>query len=151
MLMLSTLALIGHGMSPIPLWTTLPLVQMAFVMFYGLTVHVLWYAPIYGWLLLVSAWAKRATFLWAVLPFFAMFVLGSLTFGRSFVTSLIRYRFLGAMSEAFTVNPTNTPITRFTQLDPIGFLTSAGLWVGLMFAAAFIAAAIRLRRNREPI
>ena len=29
-------------------------------MLYGLAVHALWFAPIYGWLLLVSAWARRA-------------------------------------------------------------------------------------------
>jgi ABC-2 type transport system permease protein len=151
MLILSSLILAGNGISPVALWMKLPLVQMTFVMFYGLTVHALWYAPIYAWLLLVSAWARRATFIWAILPFFAMFVVGSLAFGTKFISSIVRYRFLGAMSEAFTVNAGRTPITRMTQLDPIGFLTSAGLWVGLIFAAACIAAAIRLRRNREPI
>ena len=36
-------------------------------------------------------------------------------------------------------------------LDPVGFLSSPGLWLGLLFAAAFLAAAVRLRRYREPI
>ena len=31
---------------------------------YGPLVLGLWYAPIYGWLLLVSSWAKRGAFLW---------------------------------------------------------------------------------------
>ena len=42
--------------------------QMPLIMLYGLAVHALWYAPLYGWLLLVSAWARRTPFLWAVLP-----------------------------------------------------------------------------------
>ena len=29
---------------------------------------VLWYLPIAGYLLLVSVWARRNAFLWAVLP-----------------------------------------------------------------------------------
>jgi hypothetical protein len=31
------------------------------------------------------------------------------------------------------------------------FLSSPGLWLGLVFAAIFLAAATRLRRYREPI
>ena len=48
-------------------------VQMSLMLLYHLvTVHVLWHAPIYGWLLLVSGWARRAAFLWAVLPWLAI-------------------------------------------------------------------------------
>jgi hypothetical protein len=36
-------------------------------------------------------------------------------------------------------------------LHPLRFLASPGLWGGLALAAAFVAVAIRLRRNREPI
>jgi hypothetical protein len=35
--------------------------------------------------------------------------------------------------------------------DPAKFLSTPGLWIGLAFAAAFLAAAVRLRRYREPI
>ena len=41
---------------------------------YGLIALALWHAPIYGWLLLVSGWARRATFPWAVLPLLAICV-----------------------------------------------------------------------------
>src|ERR1700693_1365557 len=69
MLLLSTAVLLMSGLSVAPLWTPLPLFQMSLVLLYHLvTVHVLWHAPIYAWLLLVSGWARRAVFLWAVLP-----------------------------------------------------------------------------------
>jgi len=34
---------------------------------------------------------------------------------------------------------------------PLDFLTRPGLWIGLAIAAACIAAAVRLRRDRDPI
>jgi ABC-2 type transport system permease protein len=40
--------------------------------YHTFTAHALWPLPIYCWLLLVSGWARRATFLWAVLPLVAI-------------------------------------------------------------------------------
>jgi hypothetical protein len=37
------------------------------------------------------------------------------------------------------------------KLTPLKFLSTPGLWGGLIFAAVCIAAAVRLRRKREPI
>jgi ABC-2 type transport system permease protein len=66
MLILSSAVLAGSALPVAPLWTELSLVHNSFMLFYQLlTVHFLWHAPIYCWLLLVSAWARRATFLWA--------------------------------------------------------------------------------------
>ena len=143
--------LMARGIDASTLTSNLPLVQMTIVMLYGLAVHVLWYAPIYGWLLLVSAWAKKAPFLWAALPVFAAFVVEKIAFGTGYVGSLVQYRVMGAMREAFTANAMKEPITQISQLDPAKFLGSTGLWVGLAFAAAFLVAAIRMRRSREPI
>jgi hypothetical protein len=36
-------------------------------------------------------------------------------------------------------------------LTPGKYLSSPGLWLGLVFAAAFVAGAIRLRRYRGPL
>ena len=55
MLLMSTAVLLGSGLSVATLWTRLPLFQMSLMLLYHLVaVHGLWYAPIYGWLLLVS-------------------------------------------------------------------------------------------------
>jgi hypothetical protein len=35
--------------------------------------------------------------------------------------------------------------------DPAKFLSTPGLWIGLAFAAALLAAAVRLRRYQVPI
>src|ERR1039458_7109336 len=65
MRLLSTAALLMSGGSAATLWRQLPLFQMELVLLYALAVITLWYAPLYGWLLLVSGWARRTTFLWA--------------------------------------------------------------------------------------
>ena len=55
------------------------------------------------------------------------------------------------MTEAFVSPPGHGLIEGLAQLRPGHFLTRPGLWLGLAFAAACLAAAVRLRRNREPI
>lgn len=151
MLMWSTIVLAGAGMSPVSLWSRVPIAQLTFVMFYGLLVHTLWYAPIFAYLLLISAWAKRAMILWAVLPFFVVGAIEHIVFHTSAVADLLKYRFAGAMTEAFRVNAATQPVNSAGDLAPINFLCTPGLWLGLIFAAACLAGAIRLRRDREPM
>ena len=131
-------------------WQELRLGQMTIVMAYGVAVHALWYTPVYGWLLLVSAWARRAALLWAVLPIFAAIIAENIALNTTWFASAMRYRVLGAMTEAFKRNAMNAPITELSQLDPANFFANQNLWLGLAFAAACIAGAIRLRRYREP-
>jgi ABC-2 type transport system permease protein len=151
LLLLSTPVLLASGVSPSALWGGWLFVQQPLVMLYGLTVHALWFAPIYSWLLLVSAWARRMPLLWATLPPLALMALERVAFNTSYFASLLGYRFAGAMEEAFAVDAKEEFIHRLAQLDPAGFLTAPGLWIGLAFAAAFLTAAVRLRRYREPI
>jgi ABC-2 type transport system permease protein len=152
LLFLSTAMLLGHGMSPAPLWSALQPIQQPLIMAYGLSVHVLWFAPIYAWLLLISAWARRTPLLWAVLPPFAIAMVEKIVFGTSYFPALLKYRVIGAMTEAFSRGEgLHTIRDDVSQLDPVRFIGSPGLWIGLTFAAAFLAAAVRLRRNREPL
>jgi ABC-2 type transport system permease protein len=149
---LGTVVMLGYGLNPARFWSGAGFFEGLVIMFYGLTVHALWYAPIHGWLLLLSGWARRAVFLWAVLPLLAISAVERIVFNTTGFLSLLQYRFQGAMTEAFIVGqgPTGN-IERLAQLTPGKFLTRPGLWLGLLFAAACIAAAVRLRRLREPV
>jgi len=150
MLLLSSAVLLGNGLSVATLWTQLSLFQMSVMLLYHLvTVHALWYAPIYGWLLLVSGWARRAAFLWAVLPVAAICVIEKIAFNTSHFATMMGDRLAGG-AEAVAV-PGGFPIDPMMQLTPGKFLSSPGLWMGLAVFAAFLAAAVRLRRYREPI
>jgi ABC-2 type transport system permease protein len=149
----STAVLWGSGRSPATLWREVRFVQEPLIMLYGLTVHALWFAPIYAWLLLVSAWARRTPVVWAASPLVIPLV-ERIAFRTSYFGALVKYRVTGAMAEAFAIAPNRSgagTLDRLSQLTPARFLAAPGLWVGLAFAAAFLAAAVRLRRNREPI
>jgi ABC-2 type transport system permease protein len=100
---------------------------------------------------MVSAWAKRVAFLWAVGPPLGLCVIEALAFHTAYLWSLLTYRLTGAYAEAFVApKPGQAPIS-LDQLDPLKFLSRPGLWVGLLAAAIFLAAAVWLRRRRDPI
>jgi len=149
MLLMSTAILLPSGLSATT-WTRVPWLQQVVVLLYGLIVLALWHAPLYGWLLLVSAWARRAALLWAVLPPLAIGFLEKIAFNSSYFGALLKYRLVGFFEKAYAVTPHGT-IDSLRQLTLGRFLSTPGLWLGLAFAAAFLAAAVRLRRYREPI
>jgi ABC-2 type transport system permease protein len=151
-LLLSTVVMMARGQSVAELWTHLRFFHMSFILFFHLVaIHGLWYAPIYCWLLLVSAFARRAPFLWAVLPPLAIGVLEKIAFDTSHFGHLVAYRFFGgAPREAPFVDDSMTMDS--LSLHGVGsFFIDPGLWTGLIAAAVFLALAVYLRRSREPM
>jgi ABC-2 type transport system permease protein len=152
MLVMSSANLLMHGVSPATTWAHFPVFQNWLVLLYGLIAIALWHAPIYGWLLLVSGWARRATFLWAVLPLIVIQIFEKITFGTQYFGKLLQHRLMGFGPHAFGFHGEGHPtIDSLAQLTPGRYLSSPGLWIGLVVAAAFLAAAVRLRRYRGPI
>jgi ABC-2 type transport system permease protein len=155
MLLLSTAVLLPSGMAGTT-WSLLPWPRLSLILFYGLVTSALWEAPLFGWLLLVSSWARRATFLWALLPWLAISAIEKLAFDTTFFAHMLIRRLTGGFEEGFVVvrypKDTHAPVVdRLTQLDPLKFLTSPGLWIGLVIAALFLFAAVRMRRSRGPL
>src|SRR5438132_3570782 len=152
MVLETSVVLIFHGMSPATTWARVPFFQNWLVLLYGLVAIALWHAPIYGWLLLVSGWVRRATFLWAVLPLLAIGIFERITFGTSYFGAFVKHRLFGFAPGAFDFQGRQHPtIDSVAQLTPGTYLSSPGLWLGLVVAVAFLALAIRLRRYRGPI
>lgn len=151
MLLISTVALLPSGLAATS-WANFNLFQQSLILLYGLVAIALWHAPIYGWALLVSGAAPRATFLWAVLPVISIQIFEKITFGTTYVTSFVQYRLAGFAPNAFNFAAQSHPtIDSLAQLTPGRYLSTPGLWGGLIFAAAFLAATVRLRRHRGPI
>ena len=147
MLLISTAALLPSGLAATT-WTNFNLFQQSLTLLYGLGAIALWHAPIYGWALLISGWARRATFLWAVLPLLAIGFFEKITFNTSHFASMLKDRLLGFAPEAFAFDAHTLGSVTIT---PGKYLSTPGLWIGLVFAVGFVAAAIRLRRYRGPL
>jgi ABC-2 type transport system permease protein len=151
MLVISSVVMVGSGVSFATLSSHVPLVHMWLMLLnHVVGVHGLWYAPFYCWLLLVSAWARRAPILWATLPLLAIGIVERIAFNTSHFAELLQYRFTGG-TEGAAFMADSMKMDPLTGLSPIHFLTSAGLWGGFLFAATFLAGAIWLRRSREPM
>jgi ABC-2 type transport system permease protein len=149
MLLLSSVILLGSGVNIATLWTEASFFHVSVVLLYHLlTVHGLWYAPIYGWLLLVSAWAPRAPFLWAFLPPFVICGVEKIAFNTAHFLAMLQYRLIGPGD---AMAPHSAPPDFMATLIPTHFFSTPGLWTGLALAAVFLAAAVRLRRYQGPI
>ena len=149
MLLLSSVALAGSGFSVSRYWEQVSLFHASLLLLYHvMTVHVLWGAPIYGWLLLVSAWARRAALLWAVLPPLAIGTLERLLFNTAYFAAFVGRFFTGGPEGSYP--PGTMPMDPGTHVTPFRFLGAPGLWIGLAVTAAFLATAVRLRRFRDP-
>jgi len=150
-LLISMAVLLSRGQSVTTLWSHSPLFGMSLGLLYHLlAIHSLWYAPIFGWLLLISAWARRAAFLWAALPLFAIGIVERIAFNTSHFAAMLGNRISGGAQGA-PVSASGMSMDLMPVGGPFQFLVSPGLWIGLAVAAAFLGAAVRLRRKREPI
>lgn len=152
MLLVSSAVVLASGQSVTALWTNLSFFRMSLLLMYHiLTAHTLWPAPIYCWLLLVSGWPRRATFLWAALPLVAIGGVEQLVFRTWHFAALVGGRLIGDAPTVTSTSPHMFPTNPMTHIAPGSFLSSPGLWIGLIVAAAFLAAAVRLRRYQGPI
>jgi ABC-2 type transport system permease protein len=107
----------------------------------GWLMTALWVAPVYGWLMLASAFARRSPFLAAITPVVALMLLEVILFGSNHVIeavinhvphyiggeSVVGFYFSGAY---------------WQQIDFVSLIS------GLVFAAITVVASVYLRRYR---
>ena len=130
------------------------------IMLYTFIVQALWFAPFAGWLLLVSAFARRLALGWAVLPPLLVVVAERLIFGTRHFLDWVGHRITGVYELAFSTARTpvlleheDVMITTFPALrdlfTPARLLAEPALWVGLAVGALLLAGAVWLRRWRD--
>jgi ABC-2 type transport system permease protein len=150
MLLVNSAVLAISGQSVAALWKLLAFPRSTMLLLYHVvTMHGIWAWPIYAWLIMVSAWARRTPFLWAFVPPIALCYFEKITFNSTHLASILFDRVAGTGQEAIMV-PGTMPMDPRTELTPGNFLGSTGLWLGLAVTALFLIIAVRLRRARGP-
>jgi ABC-2 type transport system permease protein len=146
MLTLSSVVLPANGLSASLVTSHLSLFGIAWYNFGHLVAfHGIWYAPLYAWLLLISAWATRVPLLWALLPPVALLAVDRIAFNSRVVAVLLQDLFLGSAEPSGGTGP----MTLAGMTPAMGeFLLRPGLWIGLAVSAALLVGAARVRRSR---
>lgn len=109
--------------------------------------HGIWWAPLYAWLLLASAWATRLPFLWAALPPAAIVVIERVAFNTGHVSGLLQNYFFGS-SEQTPTSGMHAMTMEMMTVPVSDFFLSPRLWVGLVVSAVLLVGAVRLRRSQ---
>jgi ABC-2 type transport system permease protein len=142
------------------IWGPAEPLQIAYTVLVAYIVQSLWWAPFHAWLLLASAFARRAAFLWAILPpALVGFAEAYLNYSWNFFRMIAERVGGGVIPLQLDFNE-NAHIG-IMSLDPdratleidmgavMDLLTSADMLWGWLVAAVFISAAIWLRRYRD--
>jgi ABC-2 type transport system permease protein len=146
MLLMGSAVLAAKGAGVGILWGQLSLLDLTRInLVHLLTLHGFLWAPLYAWLLLVSAWAPRAPFLWAVLPPVAIGIAERIAFNTTHFATLLRTYFLGGPVGDGSTGMTMDMLTPHSLSH---FLAGPNLWVGLVVAAGMLFGAVRLRHAR---
>jgi ABC-2 type transport system permease protein len=146
------------------LWNAEVWGQVQVLWMYAIVTTAIWYLPVAGWLMLVSAYAKRAVMLWAVLPPLLLYILERVFFGTTTVGHIIARRLTGLPSVSFNGSKYNwtheggvvdnagsAAPSVWHLINPSGFFTSAEVWIGAAIGIALIVVAIQLRMRRSEI
>jgi ABC-2 type transport system permease protein len=146
------------------LWQPDLWLQLQVLWLYLILTTAIWYLPFAGYLLVVSAWAKRAVTLWSIVPPLAAYLLERWFFGTHWVGTVLKERAFGYLPHALRDNSNSawvttvvgddsitTPASIWRLLDPLGFFSSPATWIGIMVGIALIIAAIQLRLRRTEI
>ncbi len=152
MLLASAILAAARPDSPAAALASYPLLSDMGVLVWGVFTQALWYAPVWGWLFLVSAWARRAPFLWAIGVPIGVSIVERMGVGSDVIGRFISQRLSGGFAQAFS----SAPQSRSGPMSPVHieaarFVTSADVWFGLVLGVALTAGAVWLRRTREPI
>jgi ABC-2 type transport system permease protein len=145
-------SLVGDLMMPwnVGIWLQ---IQAAFWMM--TLAAILWFLPLAAYLLLVSVWARRNAFLWAILPPLSLLAIEGLLTHTRYVGNFLGRRLVG-MFQIMDLNTgsrmgESNRMPAFSELaSDIGHVfTSYETWAGAAVGVAFILVIIRIRRFRD--
>lgn len=165
MLGVQSLAWTARGFDARQLWAHLDLPFLWMALAWALPFIMLWYAPIWAWALVVSAWARRMVFLWVLAPLLGVLLIEhtalsgtSLHWGTErWIAGGILHPFalpaapMHGHGHGHGLPPPVVWISGPSDLDTARLYTLPQLWIGVLVAALLLVLAVRLRRSRVPL
>jgi ABC-2 type transport system permease protein len=151
-------ALVGGALWHADLW-----LQLQVFWLYLIVTAAIWFLPIAAYLLVISAWAKRAVMLWSILPPIAAILVERWFFGTHVIAHQIGTRLVSLPAVAFNTKlgswtttvvdhgTVRTPADIWSFLNFGGFLANPATWIGAAVGVALILGAIQLRMRRTEI
>lgn len=141
---------VGYDISLWSLWGNSGIISAIFNTWSSLIPYALWMFPVYAWLMLVSIFANKAPFLWAVLPVIIILLIESFFVSyfnvdtRFFAEILKEYFMFSQDSVKFYLdNNTRISLLSFTGIkDKISVMA-------LILGAVFMFTALWLRKNKS--
>jgi ABC-2 type transport system permease protein len=135
------------------LWEAGTWLQIQGLWMYVIVTCGIWYLPVAGWLLMVSAWVKRAPMLWSVLPLLVVYLIERFFLGTHYLASLLGYRLGGYAQAAFhgSWNAGDVSSSAWHFMNLGGFFGNYATWLGLAVGVAMIVATIQMRMRRTEI
>ena len=152
--------LLGHT-PELVVWDTAVFFKTQALMFFGLIISILWYAPFFGCLVLASAWVRRNVLMWVTLIPLLAIIAERIAFGTHYFYNLLGYRsggiwmslhLEGAFLKALTGVGQAVVVSIPSVYDSVHIapaFANIDLWLGLAFAGACFFAAARIRRYRD--
>jgi ABC-2 type transport system permease protein len=151
-------SLVGGGLWQADLW-----LQVQALWLYVIATTAIWYLPLAGWLMVISAWARRAVMMWAVLPPLALYFIERWFLGAHVVTQALGRHLIGYAAAAFRgegsslwSDGTGDPSTQVSAgvwhlMNLAGFFANTHTWIAVASGAALIFVAIQLRLRRTEV
>ena len=143
------------------IWGAVPLFDTWGAVLTVLIALPIWLAPLLGWFLFVSAWAKRGPLLRAVLPIAVLPILEYIVFRSRILGEAILTRlrmdsiplFDGIKHASFDEDELHSMLTEnlslISWLDYGAFVSSIEVWAGLVVCGLFAGGAVYIRRYRD--
>lgn len=162
-LIIMSIWLSTQGVNPFRfIWGAVPLFDTWAAVFIFLLAIPIWMSPLLGWLIFISAWAKRGPLLRAVMPIAILPFLEYIIF-KSWHLGLAIVKRLGPetmpivdifeLAEQFDEDNLHDVLAEnvslLSMLDLGKFFTSIEVWGGLFVCGLFLTGAIYIRRYRD--
>lgn len=139
------------GYTGVLFWTASNLFGVFFNSFFALIVASLWMAPLWGWFMFASSWAKKVAFLWAGLPILMLAVAEAWVLKSNEFIEAVGYR----IANGFAIQNSNIhflgggDMFDLDVISPYEVFANGQFWIGILIAAVFLVASIYTRRYRN--